>query len=409
MHALLYETNRTGSIASSCGGAVALPGTRRSGAETAGSLPRSSADLLATFENLPRSHILVLGDLILDRYTWGNAERISQEAPVIVLRSDEREARLGGAGNVCNMLRSLEAEVTCAGVVGHDADGDLVRQLLDAAAVDTECLLTDASRPSTVKERFIGRSQGRHQHQILRVDREVCDPLDRELEARLAGRLVELLADHDAMLISDYDKGVCTPHLLRTVIDAARAAGVPVLVDPIRGTDYSRYRGATTMTPNRTEASLATGICIKTPQDALQAGRKLCQDLQLDLSIVTLDCEGIALVMPDGQGNVYPTRPRAVYDITGAGDMVLAMIGLCLASGVSPADAVRLGNIAGGLEVEKVGVAVIPRAEIRAWLMADRTDQPPSDVLWGPCLSLDHDSLAGESALETALRCKMAA
>jgi D-beta-D-heptose 7-phosphate kinase/D-beta-D-heptose 1-phosphate adenosyltransferase len=223
-----------------------------------------------------------------------------------------------------------------------------------------------------VKERFIGRAQGRHPHQILRVDSEVRDPLSPELETRLAGKLLEVLPEQDIVLISDYDKGVCTPKLLRLVIDHCRSAGVPVLVDPIRGCDYSRYRGATSMTPNRTEAGMATGITIETADDALRAGRKLCRELKLDMAIVTLDRDGMALVHPDGSGEVFPTRPRAVYDITGAGDMVLSMIGLCLASGLDAPDAIKLGNIAGGLEVEKVGVAVIPRAEIRARLLADR-------------------------------------
>ncbi|MGO9107644.1 MAG: bifunctional heptose 7-phosphate kinase/heptose 1-phosphate adenyltransferase [Thermoguttaceae bacterium] len=370
----------------------------------------SSADLLSTFESLGRPRVLVLGDLILDRYTWGNAERISQEAPVIVLRTDSREVRLGGAGNVCNMLRGLEAEVTCAGVVGADVDGEVVRQKLHDVAVDTQALFVDPARPTTVKERFIGRAQGRHAHQILRVDNEVRDPLNQEIESRLSRRLVETVADHDVVLISDYDKGVCTPRLLRVTIDAARAAGRPVLVDPIRINDYSRYRGATTMTPNRTEAGLATGIRIETTEDAIRAGRQLCRDVELDVSIVTLDSDGIALVMPDGRGEVFPTKPRVVYDITGAGDMVLAMIGISFAGGVAPADAVRLGNIAGGLEVEKFGVAAISRAEIREWLSTDRRGRPSAEESRDRLLFYDDGDTASEKVpLPSASRYKAAA
>lgn len=332
----------------------------------------NSADLLSVLEQLPRPRVLVVGDFILDRYTWGRAERISQEAPVVVLRSESREARLGGAGNVCAMLRGLEARVSCAGVVGQDVEGELVRRLLDDAGVEHGSLLRDAARPTTVKERFMGRSQGRHPHQMLRVDSEVCEALSAPLESRLAGQILEALDDHDIVLVSDYDKGVCTPRLLRKVIDACRSGGKPVVVDPIRARDYSRYRGATTLTPNRTEAALAAGIQIVAPDDAVRAGHKLCRQLRLDLGIVTLDRDGMALVYPDGRGEVFPTQPRAVYDITGAGDMVLAMIGVCLAAGIRPEDAVRLGNVAGGLEVEKVGVAVVPRSEIRARLLAER-------------------------------------
>lgn len=332
----------------------------------------SSTDLIAAFEQLGRPRVLVLGDLILDRYTWGDAERVSQEAPVIVLHTDQRETRLGGAGNVCQMLRGLEAEVTCLGVIGGDPDGQTLGQLLDQWRVDRQALLVDPQRPTTSKERFIGRAQGRHPHQILRVDCEHRQPLSSDLEQRLIARLPELVRQHDIVLISDYDKGVCTPAVLRATIDAASAAGVKMLVDPIRSHDYSRYRGATGMTPNRTEAGLATGIKIATVDDAFRAGQKLCRELELQLAIVTLDRDGMALVHADGRQAAFPTRPRAVYDITGAGDMVLAMIGVALASGLDPADAVRLGNVAGGLEVEKIGVAVIPRAEIRARLLADR-------------------------------------
>lgn len=331
----------------------------------------TSTDLIAALERIGRPRVLVLGDLILDRYTWGDAERISQEAPVIVLRAEQRESRLGGAGNVCQMLRGLEATVTCAGALGKDADGQSLLGLLDEWQVDRQHVLVDASRRTTSKERFIGRAQGRHPHQILRVDSEDREPLAHELEQRLIGRLEALVREHDVVLISDYDKGVCTPQLLRATIDACRKAEVPVVVDPIRSADYSRYRGATTMTPNRTEAGLATGTRIATIDDAFRAGEQLCRQLELEMAIVTLDRDGMALVYAGGRGAAFPTRPRAVYDITGAGDMVLAMIGVALASGLSAEDAVRLGNVAGGLEVEKIGVAVIPRSEIRTRLLAD--------------------------------------
>src|SRR5690606_35078963 len=192
-------------------------------------------DLLAVLDRLDHPKVLVVGDLILDRYTWGNAERVSQEAPVILLRADKREARLGGAANVCQMLRGLQAEVAVAGVIGADPDGAAVRHLLSDAGVDTSLVLRDHLRPTTMKERFIGRAAGRHAHQILRVDHEVRDPLPAELEARLVVELTERLHEFSIVLISDYDKGVCTPTLLQAIIKAARQEGIPVVVDPIRG------------------------------------------------------------------------------------------------------------------------------------------------------------------------------
>ncbi len=322
-------------------------------------------DLLPVLDRLAHPKTLVVGDLILDRYTWGNAERVSQEAPVILLRADKREARLGGAANVCQMLRGLEAEVAVAGLIGADPDGAAVRHLLGDAAVDTSHVLRDHTRPTTVKERFIGRAAGRHAHQILRVDQETRDAMHADLEAQLRADLLDRLAEFEIVLISDYDKGVCTPGLLQPLIRAARGQGIPVVVDPIRGGDYSRYHGATTMTPNRLEAELASGVKIHSPADAMQAGEILCRRFQLDYAVVTLDADGMVMVAADGRGEHFPTRPRAVYDITGAGDMVLAAIGIALAAGVSPPDALRLANVAGGLEVEQVGVAPISREQIR--------------------------------------------
>jgi D-beta-D-heptose 7-phosphate kinase / D-beta-D-heptose 1-phosphate adenosyltransferase len=334
----------------------------------------SHVDLLRAFDRLSRPRVMVLGDLILDRYTWGNAERVSQEAPVILLRADRREARLGGAANVCHMLRGLEAQTTCLGIVGADADGSLLRRHLLDSGVDETAVLVDRTRPTTVKERFMGRAANRHPHQILRVDSEVREPICQELEDQLLARVVKRLRDHDMLLISDYDKGVCTTRILREAIDAATRAGVRVVVDPIRGADYQRYHGATTMTPNRLEAELATSLKINTPDDAFRAGERLCRTLGLAMAIVTLDRDGMALVWPDGQGELFPTRARAVYDITGAGDMVLAMIGVALAAGTTPEIAIQLGNMAAGIEVEKIGVAQVSRDEIRGRLLADQPD-----------------------------------
>ncbi|MEK6233120.1 MAG: D-glycero-beta-D-manno-heptose 1-phosphate adenylyltransferase [Planctomycetales bacterium] len=335
--------------------------------------------LLQVFDQLTRPRVLVLGDLILDRYTWGDAERVSQEAPVLVLRSGRREARLGGAASVCQLLRGLEAEATCVGVVGADMDGVLVRELLGKAGVDHKHVLTDPARPTTVKERFIGLAQNRHPHQILRVDNESRSPVDERVHQEIVDCVRDELPKHDVLLISDYDKGVCTPELLREVIAAAKAHGVHVLADPIRGSDYSRYHGVTLITPNRSEAQAATGLPIQRAKDACRLGQQLCRELDLQAAVITLDRDGMALVPPDGGGVVYSTRPRTVYDITGAGDMVLATIGLCVAAKVSLPDAVQLANAAGGLEVEKVGVVPITRAELRADL--ERSVRTPNKII----------------------------
>ncbi len=321
-------------------------------------------DLIRRVETLGNPRILVVGDLILDRYIWGDAERISQEAPVPLLRASSREHRLGGAASVATMLRTLGAEVCLIGGVGRDAEATLVRAMLVDLGIDDSLVVSLDDRPTTLKERYIGRAQDRHPQQMIRVDYETRDPIPAPVEAALRATLSEAVARADIVLISDYDKGVCTPSLVRALIASCRGAGVRVVADPIRSTDYSKYRGVHCMTPNRLEAQLATGMTIAQPDDALAVGRRLVEELGMESVLVTLDRDGMALVRADGRAEIVPTRPRQVYDITGAGDMVLSVVGLCLAGGADYDEAAALGNVAGGLEVEKIGVALLSRQEI---------------------------------------------
>lgn len=327
--------------------------------------------LLKAFQSLRSARVLVLGDMILDRYTYGNAERISQESPVIVLHADDQELRLGGAANVCNMLRGLDCHVVAAGIHGRDESGTQLVELAQKSGIDTSLLACDASRPTTLKERFVGRAGSRHPSQILRVDHEKTEPIADWLVEKIFSKIANQIDDFDVILISDYAKGVCTPKLLRLVIELANQHNIPTLVDPMRGHDYERYRGATLLKANRIETEMATGLSLRTIADAANAGSQLCQQLDLEDVIVTLDRDGMALVHRNGQSSHFPTQARSVYDITGAGDMVLAMLGACLGSGIGKEDAVRLANVAAGLEVEKSGVAVIPLAEIEAELRSD--------------------------------------
>ncbi len=323
-----------------------------------------SADLIDLVQRLGQPHVLVVGDLMLDRYVWGDAERISQEAPVILLHADKREERLGGASSVATMLRALGARVALAGVVGADADAGRMRQLLTDLEIDHEAVLTDPERPSTVKERYIGRAQHRHPQQMIRVDYETRLPLRPAIETQLCRAITGPLRKADMVLISDYDKGVCTPGVLTALSAEARARGLRTLADPIRSQDYRKYHGCSAMTPNRLEAGLATGRVLHTVAEALEAAGPLQQQLDLEAAIITLDKDGMALVHRDGRRQLFPTRPRQVYDITGAGDMVMSVLGMALACGVDYDPAIRLANIAGGLEVEKIGVATVTRDEI---------------------------------------------
>ena len=323
-----------------------------------------SFDLIDLVQRLGQPRVLVVGDLMLDRYVWGDAERISQEAPVILLHADRREERLGGASSVASMLRALGARVSLAGVVGNDEGGGRLRQILTDLGIDREGVVTDADRPTTVKERYIGRAQHRHPQQMIRVDYEDRRPVSEEIAAQLGTAINQLLRKADIVLISDYDKGVCTPKVLAGLIAGARALGLRVLTDPIRSQDYRKYHGCSAVTPNRLEASLATGRHLQTPAQIFEAAGQLREQLDLEAAIITLDKDGMALVHKDGRHKSFPTRPRQVYDITGAGDMVLSVLGMALATGADYEPAIALANIAGGLEVEKIGVATVTRDEI---------------------------------------------
>jgi D-beta-D-heptose 7-phosphate kinase/D-beta-D-heptose 1-phosphate adenosyltransferase len=323
-----------------------------------------TTELIDLVQRLGQPRVLVIGDLMLDRYVWGDAERISQEAPVILLHADRREERLGGASSVATLLRALGARVCLAGVVGADADGGHLRRMLLDQGIDDEAVLADPDRPTTVKERYIGRAQHRHPQQMIRVDYETRTPLTAPRERELLQAVTRQLRRVDVVLVSDYDKGVCGVGVLTPVIAAARQLGLRVVADPIRGNDYRKYHGCSALTPNRLEAGLATGCTITSTAEALAAADRLREHLDLEAAVVTLDKEGMALSHSDGRRAIFPTRPRQVYDITGAGDMVLAVLGMALAAGVDYDPAIRLANIAGGLEVEKIGVATVSREEI---------------------------------------------
>ncbi len=353
-----------------------------------------AAELIEFVKGLGHPRVLVIGDVMLDRYIWGDATRISQEAPVILLRADRREERLGGASSVATLLRALGARVTISGIVGDDADAHRVRTLLKELSISHEGILCDSTRPTTVKERYIGRAQHRHPQQMLRVDYEITQPIESPLEKRLTQVISHQIRSNDIVLISDYAKGVCTPGLLENIIATAKAHKVRVLVDPNRGGDYSKYKGCSALTPNRLEAELSTQKQLNSTQVILQAGRKLLEQYDLEASVITLDKDGMGLVHRDGTAKIIPTRPRQVYDITGAGDMVLSVLGMALACGADYEKGIALANIAGGLEVEKIGVSTVTRDEILR------------DLLHGSLSSATIVAGASEKTLSVQALCK---
>jgi len=328
-----------------------------------------SRPLSRVLESLGSPRLLVVGDLILDRYLAGVVERISPEAPIQILRVESESERLGGAGSAAVNVRVLGAEVAALGVLGGDAAATRLAQLAQEAGVELLSIRAPDRRTS-VKTRHVARGHFTAQ-QILRVDEETVAPVGEAQESALRALLAPRLSIFDAILVNDYGKGLLTGSLLRWLLDAAAAAGRPVLVDPYKGRDFARYRGATALTPNRAEASTATGVEVVDLDSAQRAADLLIDRLGLEFALVTLDKEGMFLKQRGGEGRHLPTTPREVFDVTGAGDMVLSVLGMALASGATPLEAAGLANVAAGLEVERVGVVPVTRAEIAARLAKD--------------------------------------
>ena len=321
---------------------------------------------------------VVVGDFMLDQLEYGNADRLSPEAPVPVLHVQKREDRPGGAANVCLDLVAMRGTVHALGVTGEDREADLLRAALAAAGVQSDGLVSDPTRPTTVKKSMIGLAQHRHPQKMFRVDYESRAPLPREAEDGIIAKFRGLIgsgnagAGADVVCIEDYNKGVCTERVCREVIGIARERGVPVLVDPAAIEDYSKYRGATTITPNRLEASLAAGIEIgddAAPDQHGAIAKKLLTELDLETVVVTLDRHGALLLERGRKALAVPTVARQVYDVTGAGDMVLAALAGARANGIGWPDAVRLANAAAGLEVEVFGVVPMPIERIHREVM----------------------------------------
>ncbi len=344
-------------------------------------------NLISRLQQLGKPRIAVLGDLMLDRYVWGDASRVSPEAPVPVVHASREDHRLGGAGNVAANVCGLGAEALCFGVVGDDAAGREVADGLRALGAQAEGLLIDAQRPTIQKIRIMARNQ-----QMLRVDREDARALDPQQQQLLCERLCA--AKWDALILSDYGKGILSDEILRRVLAEAQRRGVPSLVDP-KHRDLTRYRGATVVTPNRAEAETAAGRALPDLASLAAAGEELRARSQLDALLITLGEEGIYLLRQGEKGLHLPTAARQVYDVTGAGDTVIASLAVGLAAGMDWTDSVRLANAAAGLAVSKVGTTVVGRQELLHHLRAE--------VLGGKFVAAgEGEELAGALAALTA-------
>jgi len=300
---------------------------------------------------LKRAHVLVTGDAMLDRYWFGDAERISPEAPVPVVRVTRTEERLGGAANVARNIATVGASSTLLSVVGNDEAGQSIEKLLRAEGIQPELEL-DPALKTTVKLRVVARQQ-----QLVRCDFEAM-PAEETLKRHL-GTFSKLLTTNQALVLSDYGKGGLSH--ISTMIAEARAVKLPILVDP-KGDDYSRYHGATVITPNRAELRQVVGTWTS-EASLIERAQNLRQALELDYLLLTRSEEGMTLFGPQGQFTV-PAQAREVYDVSGAGDTVIGILAAMLATGMPIEEAVQIANRAGGIVVGKLGTAAVSYEEL---------------------------------------------
>ncbi|MGA7829433.1 MAG: D-glycero-beta-D-manno-heptose-7-phosphate kinase [Terracidiphilus sp.] len=308
----------------------------------------------------PAKRLLVVGDLMLDKYIWGEVARISPEAPVPVVHAVRQSEQPGGAANVAMNLARLGAQVVVAGFTGGDENQQLLDAALRSNGISPEFVLSEGF-PTITKLRILGGIQ-----QMLRLDSERLEARAQKDYDRLVERVLKLLPGNHAVVLSDYAKGALTPDLCQQIIQAARNLEIPVLVDP-KNADFSRYRGATTISPNRNELALAVQKDAHNLDALLAAADSLVRALQIDFLTATLSETGIALVRP-GNRFLAPAVARQVFDVSGAGDTVIAVLALCLASQLTPETAVQLANVAAGIVVGKAGTAPVERYELLAAL-----------------------------------------
>lgn len=316
---------------------------------------KNDFDLKRILDNFKNIKIGVVGDLMLDDYIYGTVERISPEATVPVVNVKEEKFVLGGAANVVNNLASLGAKTICFGVIGNDANGERLLGAFADKKIDVSGLIRDKERTTIVKRRIIGSNQ-----QLLRIDWEDITPISTFLEYALLRNIESKIDELDAVILSDYDKGVLTPMVAKEIVRMCRDRGKIVTVDP-KPKNALNYYGATSMTPNRKEAKECLGMERATNME--EVGKELKKKLQLDNLLLTRSEEGMSLFIEDKIVNI-PTFAKEVYDVTGAGDTVISVFTLAAASGVSWHEAAKIANTAAGVVVGKMGTSTVTKDEI---------------------------------------------
>lgn len=331
--------------------------------------------LVERVEKLKGTLVLCIGDAMLDRFVYGSVDRISPEAPIPVLCAEREDAMLGGAGNVVRNLVALGARPAFVAVVGDDEAGREVGRLLGEHDSIDPCLVVEPGRQTTIKTRFFASSQ-----QLLRADRETRAPLSALSREQVQARAESLIAQSGVVVLSDYGKGVLAPPVVGELINRARNMGKKIIVDP-KGTDYTRYRGATLLTPNRKELHEATGMAVDSDAGVVKAARKLIDTCGVEAVLVTRSQDGMSLVTAKGDVHHLPAEAREVFDVSGAGDTVIATLAAAIGSGAPLLEAARIANVAAGIVVGKVGTAVAYAAEVVTGLHHDEIQSAETKVL----------------------------
>jgi D-beta-D-heptose 7-phosphate kinase/D-beta-D-heptose 1-phosphate adenosyltransferase len=308
-------------------------------------------------DRLPGLRLAVIGDSMLDRFLWGRVDRISPEAPVPVVRLESETTKLGGAANVAANICALGAEAVLFGLCGRDEAAGQLKEILSRNGIDAAGLMESDVRPTTIKTRILA-----HNQQVVRTDREDDSPVAAELIDQLVARFGEL-GPFDGMVLSDYGKGLLTDGALKAFIAAGKAAGVPMVVDPKKG-DYSQYRGVTSLTPNQKEAEQACAMSITDEITLRSAGTKLLDRTAAEAVLITRGEHGMALFEKKGSEHHLATEATMVYDVTGAGDTVIAVYTTVLSAGAAFAEAADLANHAAGLAVRELGTATVTAAQL---------------------------------------------
>ncbi len=312
-------------------------------------------------DGLSGRRLAVIGDSMLDRFLWGRVDRISPEAPVPVVRLESETTKLGGAANVAGNICALGAQAVLFGLCGKDEAAGQLKNLLAERGIDAAGLVETEARPTTIKTRILAHSQ-----QVVRTDREDDRPVDGQIVEMLVSRLAGL-GPFDGFVLSDYGKGLLTDEALTAFIAAGRAMGIPLVVDPKKG-DYSQYRGVTSLTPNQKEAEQSCAMSITDGATLRSAGAKLLERTEAEAVLITRGEHGMALFQKDGGEHHLETEATTVYDVTGAGDTVIAVYTTALSGGASYAEAADLANHAAGLAVRELGTATVTSAQLVAAL-----------------------------------------